>query len=318
MGQVASIILRVSWPWVGVAAAGVVLVSVCKALRWLWLYPLDAKSVSGFGHFSILLIAQMLNLVVPIRLGEIARLGLMQQEGRPAGMTLGTIVVEKSLDLVAVGVILMLVVPMSVLPDWLQARAGPGALLTALALLAALLILGVVRRPLLGWLQAIPIPRREPWARWQRRILALLRSTLDGIAGIEGRRMVPVLGLTALAWLISALVVQVVLLAFGLEDQWHAAVVLMIALIFSNLVPTPPAMIGLVGAVTEGVLIPFGVDQALALAIGTILNAVLVAPPVLLGGWAAGARLLRLLATARQGRLRRALGLAPLDTSGSR
>ena len=49
------------------------------------------------------MISQMLNLVFPIRLGELARLGLMRQEGRPVGVTFGTIVVEKALDLLAVG-----------------------------------------------------------------------------------------------------------------------------------------------------------------------------------------------------------------------
>ena len=73
--------------------------SAGKALRWRWLYPQAAPPVAGLAHFSILMIAQMLNVVVPVRLGEVARLGLMQQEGRPVGMTLGTIVVEKSLGL---------------------------------------------------------------------------------------------------------------------------------------------------------------------------------------------------------------------------
>ena len=36
-------------------------------------------------HFAILMIGQMLNLIIPIRIGEVARLGLMRQEGHPVG-----------------------------------------------------------------------------------------------------------------------------------------------------------------------------------------------------------------------------------------
>ena len=65
------------------------------------------------------MISQMLNLLVSvIRLGELARMELMRREGRPVGMTLGTIVLEKSLDLLTVQALLVLAVPLAILPDW--------------------------------------------------------------------------------------------------------------------------------------------------------------------------------------------------------
>jgi len=103
--------------------------------------------------------------------------------------------------------------------------------------------------------------------------------------------------------------------AFHIPPDWGAAFVLMLALTFSNWIPTPPAMIGVVGAVTVAVLVPFGVPPAQALALGTVLNVVVVAPPVLLGIWATWARLLRL--TGDSGRLHQALGLATPE-SGDR
>ncbi len=90
-----------SFPLVIAATASVVLVGAGKALRWQWLYGDAAPPLPWTTHFGILMISQMLNLVIPIRIGELARLGLMRQEGRPVGVTFGTIVVEKSLDLLA-------------------------------------------------------------------------------------------------------------------------------------------------------------------------------------------------------------------------
>ena len=313
VGQAVGRLGEVSWPWVGVALVGVVLVSAGKALRWQWLYPRSAPPLSWTAHFFILLIAQMLNLVVPVRLGEVARLGLMQQEQRPAGMTLGTIAVEKSLDLVATGLLLLLVVPLAVLPAWLHPAAASSVLFTGGALLALLLLLGAARRLLLRLVGALPRPRREPWARWSRHLVGLVETMLEGLGGLGGGRLFAVLMLTSLVWLLSAGVMRAVLLAFGSGGGWAAALVLMLAIAFSNLAPTPPALIGLVGAVTEEALAPFGVLRTEALALGMVLNVVLVGPPVLLGGWAAGVRLLRLLAVPGRGGLRRAVGLAPLD-----
>jgi uncharacterized membrane protein YbhN (UPF0104 family) len=146
------------------------------------------------------------------------------------------------------------------------------------------------------------------------RLTHLLETVLQGIIGIDGNRLLPVLGLTAFIWLLSLGVMQAVLQAFGIVNGGAAALALMLALAFSNLAPTPPALVGLVGAVAEVTLSPFGVPRAQALVVGTILNIVLVGPPVALGGWATAIRLLKLLDTPNRGRLRQALGLAPLNT----
>ena len=74
--------------------------------------------------------------------------------------------------------------------------------------------------------------------------------------------------------------------------------------------PTPPAMIGVVGAVAVAVLSAFGVDQTRSLALGTVLNAVLIGPPVLLGGVALWNQLWRLGETLNLRSLRRAAGLS--------
>ncbi len=308
--QIAGQVGRVAWPWVSLACMSVVGVSAGKALRWRWLYPPAAPKVTGLAHFNILLIAQMLNVVVPVRLGELARLGLMQQEGRPAGMTLGTIVVEKSLDLLAVGALLALAVPIAILPAWLRPKAGPGAFLTALVLMTALLLVRWLRGPLLRALTAIPAPASPAWSRARAYLVRLARAVLDGVAGVEGRRLAPVLALTVLVWLLSVGTILAMLMAFGIAGGERIALVLMLALTFSNLVPTPPALLGVVGAVTVAVCAPFGIPRVEALTLGTLLNAVMVLPTVLLGGGAAGARLLRLFEPGSRGSLRQLFGLA--------
>ena len=312
--QCVQALAEASWLWVVVALAGVLLIAATKALRWRWLYPPDAQPLTWGTHFSILMISQMLNLLVSVvRLGELTRLELMRQEGRPVGMTLGTIVLEKSLDLLAVQVMLILAVPLAILPDWLRGRTGLGALMLGAGLLAALLLISRYRDRLLALLSRMPQPRSSFWARWAGRLRTLLQTTLESIAALRGPRLLRVVALTTVVWLGSVAVIVAMQIAFRIPPDWGAAFVLMIALTFSNWVPTPPAMIGVVGAVTVAVLVPFGVPPGQALAMGTVLNVVVVAPPVLLGIGAAWARLLRLGNTPGGGRWRRALGLATVE-----
>jgi uncharacterized protein (TIRG00374 family) len=297
------------------ATGSVILVAATKALRWRWLYGRLGLDRPWSTHFNILMIAQMLNLVIPIRLGEVARLGLMRQEGRPVSVTFGTIVVEKGLDLLAVGLIVLLFAPVALLPEASSSLANfTGPLLGAVIFLF-LVAVGRFHASLLRLVDAIPQPARPRLAWWVSRVQRGLRAVLMSMADLSGAQLLRVTALTAVIWIVSLATVYVMLAAFGLSLGWGAALALMLALTSSNWAPTPPAMIGVVGAVTVAVLAPFGVDQTQALALGTVLNLVLVGPPVLLGGIALGIRLWRMGEALQGGGLRRAAGLTgPLET----
>ncbi len=290
------------------ATASVVLVGAAKALRWQWLYGSLGRDRPWSTHFSILMIAQMLNLVIPIRLGEVARLGLMRQEGRPVGVTFGTIVVEKGLDLLAVGVIVLAFAPLLLLPTN-RPEAGVTGPLLGILIFLVLLAVGRLNGPLLRLLDRIPAPRNARLAWLWRGAQRGARAVLSSMAELRGAQLVRVTALTAGIWLVSLATVRIMLEAFGLGLGWNAALALMLALTSSNWAPTPPAMIGVVGAVTVAVLAPVGVAPAEALALGTVMNLVLVGPPVLLGGAALGIRLWRMGETLHLGSLRRAAGL---------
>lgn len=298
---------RFSPALVALAVACVVLVAAGKALRWQWLYGAGVPRRSWRTHFAILMIGQMLNLVIPIRVGELARLGLMRQEDRPLGVTFGTIVVEKALDLLAVGLIVLLAVPLALLPDSLRRETGVGGLLIGGAIFAAMLLAGRFNAPLRRRLERMDAAWGGRWVSGARRgALAVLRS----FGSLTAAQLAGVAGLTAGVWLLSLVTLQVMFAASGLALGWGAALALMLALTSSNWAPTPPAMIGIVGAVTVAVLAAFDVDQARALALGTVLNAVLAGPPVILGSIALTVRLWRLGETLNLRSLRRAAGLS--------
>lgn len=292
LDQVRSALGRMSPGWLAGAVGAVVLVALMKGVRWWYLYPAHRRPPSWKRTFPTLMTAQMLNVLIPVRLGELARIGLMAQDDAAPGVTLSTIVVEKSLDLFSVGFLLLLVgAPVSILPEWFPAQSGMQMGISGAVLLVGLMVLWRVR----GWLKArivsgLGFGGLLPDA-WRERLTKLASDLLDGLGALTGlRTALPVFGFTAAIWLASILTMYFMLEAFGLMSSWYVALMLSLAIYLSNLVPTPPALVGVIGAVTVLTLGWFGVPRSDAAALGLILNIILVAPLVLMGGIAAWMR----------------------------
>lgn len=288
--------LREAKAWALIAAlSSVISVALIKAARWWWLYPEEHRPDSWRRVFPVLVTSQMLNMMIPIRLGELARMGLMLHDGIPAAVTLSTIVIEKSLDMVAVGVIILLVLPSSLLPIWFPASAGITMGVSGVVLLIALLLVWMKR----GWITAFTerVLASFRWLppHWQVRLTNLVSKVLAGLGALTYvKTVLPILVLTALSWLVGAFTMLAMLAAFGLPAWWHVAIILSLNLYLSYLVPTPPALVGVVSAVTLMTLQWFEMSRANATALGLTLNLVLVAPVVLMGGWATWLRFSRL------------------------
>jgi uncharacterized membrane protein YbhN (UPF0104 family) len=95
---------------------------------------------------------------------------------------------------------------------------------------------------------------------------------------------------TILSWLFSLLCLFTLLIAFDLRLPLVAAVVLMLSLSFSNIVPSPPALVGITQAIAVLVLGGYGVPQPIALGFGIVLNVITVAPLILFGSLGLGQR----------------------------
>ncbi len=303
--------------WLGLALLSVVAVALLKSVRWWFLYPQPYRPPSWRQTFPVLMTAQMLNVLIPFRVGEVARVGLMIPEGAPAGMTLSTIVVEKSLELLAVGTLVVLILPVSVLPDWFPLSDGVSMGLAGGLLLAVLLMIWVGR----VWVERLAgrILGLGGWLpeSWQVAGLRVVSQVLEGLGALTSyRTALPVIFLTALSWSASVFTMGAVLVAFGLPVQWQMALVLSLAIYLSNLVPTPPALVGVVGAVTVMTLRWFAVPRPTATALGLVLNVVLVGPLVLMGGWATWWRFSMLAQGTLRERWAWSLGLRKRDSHG--
>jgi len=225
--------------------------------------------------FSLFLVGQLVNGLLPGRLGELARaylLGERQQLGK--ARVLGTILVEKFLDVVMLwGLLLGLLVALP-LPSWFHSSLLPlGGI--ALSLLALVLFATWGR----GFLERISafLP-----LRW-RQVL------LGGVRGMSvlhrAGRLSRALAWSTLIWALAASTNYLLLSAFHLQQELCPLVpfVILVAIHIGALLPTAPAQIGVFHYLCILSLVPFGVKRSAALSYGVVLHLVVYLPIATLG-----------------------------------
>lgn len=287
---VAQNLALISPAWTALAAAGVVAVLAIKAARWKILYGQTETRLSFRSSFSVLAAAQMVNLVIPVRLGELVRISLAKRYGCPATLTIMSLVIEKLADLAAAGLIAVSLGGLALAPTWLRQPAERLVLMT--------LALGAVL--CLAWRLHRRLTRGRTWpAGWP--FPADLGSLFQGwvLAGA--------IAWTAAIWLLSWLTVLALFAAFKLELPLSAAMVLMLAISASNIAPSPPALVGVMHGIAVVVLGHYGVPRPAAFSFGLVLNLVLVAPPVILGSISLCRQPIPLLDGFRRGLLHRSV-----------
>lgn len=266
---------------VALSVVTAILVAATKAARWRALFYPDRRLLHYSSFLSTLLIAQSLNILIPARLGELARLYLMDyHENRPAPATLSTIVVEKVADLFFVSALAVVVLPSVAMPFWLR---GSTEVVLAAATAASLgLLLAGRWRERAGQL----LERSLTWvpSGWRVRLLRIANLALAALAGLaDWRAGVLIVGWSLLVWLLSLTTIYLLFLAFALKLPIVAAASLFVALQFGAGVPSSPGLVGVVHFVAVAVLSLFDVDYDLALSYGFILHLVMVGPVVVLG-----------------------------------
>ena len=227
-GLDASVVLsevqHAEYGWIIVAFLCTILVAFIKVERWRTLYPIGDQPVPFSEAFSALLVTQMVNVIVPIRGGEMVRIGLMKQSGQPGATTLSTITVEKTLDLVAAALVAASLVVLAVAPDWLQRWSG-SALVLGFVLLGGIVAMWALREPLTRMVERLLAFRGWLPERWRTRLTRIFRTMLDAFGVLTTRRtLVRVLVWTLLVWVFSPLAMFVLFIAFDLNLPFAAAI----------------------------------------------------------------------------------------------
>jgi glycosyltransferase 2 family protein len=206
----------------------------------------------------------LLNNVLPLRLGEVARALLLSRKARLGFLQVfSTVLIERALDVAMAAGVLLSSLPFVV---------GGGFAWQAAALAGSLVIVGLLMLHLLA--------RNQPWAhrqyeRWSQRIPLLgkllkpgqLNALFEGLAVlVDGWRFLRVLLWMLLNWAIAILQFYVLMRAFYPQAEWVWATLTLGVMAFGVAVPSSPGAMGVLELSIIGALSVFGVDPSTALA----------------------------------------------------
>lgn len=278
--DVFSLLTRATPVYVGGALLGVAIGTGAKALRWKALLGPAGTRVTIQRVLAALLAGQVLNILLPIRAGDVGRAYLLDNTETHRGFVFGTIVVEKVIDLIVYVLLLVPIFLFLPLPDWISAPALTLATITV-GLVASISILMRYRDPLsqyilhaLHWLPEAMSGRLE----------RLVRAGFESVEMLRSRQVQSaVIVWSTVIWLVSILINHLVLLALDITLPFMVSVLILLVLQAGIAIPAVPGRIGVFEYLCVLTLALFGIDRTTALGYGILLHAVVFLPHLLSG-----------------------------------
>jgi uncharacterized protein (TIRG00374 family) len=257
----------VQWQWVVVAIGFNLLSVVARAFAWRTVInqafePPHPSFMLVFSAFSVGLFA---NAILPGRIGEIARVAVldrhMPQPGAWARL-LGTVFAHRVFDLVAVIALIIYVMLTAPIPDW------------AVTSLIVVVAVGVILLTI-----AVMGARNDRFAGYEeglgaiRKVIRLIRYGLGVMR--EPAAAAVAMFFQMLGWTFQLVAVWTAMRAFGIHEGLPAAGLVLVLMNVATIFPLWPGNIGLVqAAVALPLFTYYGVAKARGIAFGFGLQAI--------------------------------------------
>lgn len=282
--------LRAADPWLLAASVAVATGSfVLRAFRWHALLEAALPRSSFLSRFRAVCIGFMGNNLLPLRLGEFARIYTLART-EPIGMsaTFASLVLERLFD----GMLLVLLLFLALATPELTGR-GPALVRNAPAIAAGLVALGLT----VLWLAALFPERLIGWFRhrlmrpfpdgWARRLTGLVTSFIAGLGALRRPgTFARVLGWTAVIWVWNAVSFWLGFLAFDIRAPGFAGAVFLQSLIaLAVSLPSGPGFFGPFEAAARLGLGLYGVEPSQIIAFAAGYHILTFIPVTVLGLW---------------------------------
>lgn len=292
---------------------------LARAARWQ-VYFLPERRVPFRPLLSTLAISYMASTFLPFRMGEVVRAAfLAQREALPFPRVVGTILLEKLFDFLALAVLLLVLLAASPPSDVVRLVGAP----IATAILAGfgfVVALAVWREPTLRLVRLVE--RLLPFGLGRR--VGLAKAVAQFAAGTDslrvGRLWPAMLGWTGLAWVAAFAAVWAGAAALGQPLGWPALFFWLVLTSTGQAVPSSPGYVGVYHAAAVAALAAYGVETSTALAMAVLTHALSYGGLVVMGliaMWADGYGLGDLLAGARGAAQAPPTPAAPASSSAS-
>ena len=254
------------------------LVSVwIRAWRWYYLFPPGSRPRR---LFSAVMIGYMANNILPLRAGEVVRVYIASRHGPRFWTSVATLVVERVLDGLAVG--LMLAFLFLALPVQGELR-WPAAIFLILDGLATVALILVAVAP--GGCATMIRGLLHRWRGAERRCLDILGTMSEGLQGVRARsHLLPIAASSVGIWLVLAVAVWTGLRATHLDNLPLSASWAVLGFMGLGVsLPSSPGYIGVIQAATVLALDLYSVPRAEALSFSLIFHAAQYFPVTIYG-----------------------------------
>ena len=251
-----------------------------RAIRWRLLFAAETRPPLPAALRS-LLIGLLFNQILPLRAGEAARVVVLNQEaGTSRAEALGTAVVERIFDVLALLVILFVTLPLLPTLTWIQ-----GAAVFAL-FFVAVVALGVVFLVVVGdrLLRIVFAPLALLPGLTRARTNAAAANLAGGLGALHRPRLAfASFAVTMISWLVAGISYWCVLRGFELGLGFEAALLLLVTTNLALVIPSLPAGVGVFEAATIFTLAAYDIGESSALACAVVLHAVNFFPYIAAG-----------------------------------
>lgn len=253
---------------------------VTRAFRWRSLFARGRRPPVG-AVGNAMLVGYLYNNIMPARAGEAARVVVLaQRSAAPPTEIVGTVVLERMYDVLAILVIFFAAEPWLPHVSWFGTAAVAALVLAILIVVAAAVLAIYGDRPVRLLLR--PLRRLSLFSG--ERLERTIDELTHGLSGLRHPRLALEASLwTIAAWLCTALCAYLVSVAFHLHLPLACGVLVAVAIGLGMIIPSPPAAVGVFEAAALIALGAYGVPHSSALSYAVVLHLINFMPYIVMG-----------------------------------
>ncbi len=267
--------------WMLVPAVAMAVVSLLvRTVRWQTLFhPLRPPTGELFG---ILMVGYTVTAVLPLRLGDLARIYLIGQlRGISKVRAAATVIVERVLDVSTVIVIMAVLIPFVPVPSEAQVAMAIG--ITIVTIVGLSIGVSWARRDAI--LRLLERRTNASGGRVWSRVERVSGSAIEGFGVLGSRRATGLAaGYSLATWLTGGATMWAMLRAFDLPSTPTAALFILAMSALSMVIPSSPGFVGVYHAVlVESLVSVYDAPRGPAVSFAILTHLVMFLPPVIFG-----------------------------------
>ena len=280
LADIIEVLSQAAWSMVILALTSTCLNNLLKALRWKVLLEPAPARISYTNVLMSSMVGQMFNSLFPARAGELSRIYVMGEMGVGRAFVVGTILLEKVLDMISYTLLILWMLVWIPHPAWLS-QSGWAFALTTFLLLTGILILILRKQEFLAWVE-------EALLKLPGRIgefgVGQFQTGLSSFTVLEKRNnLLNLAFITFGIWALAVLTNIFTFRALQIDLPAAGAIIVLIILQAGISLPAAPGKFGVFEYACMLALAIFGISEEVSFSFGLLLHVIVFAPVIISG-----------------------------------